>query len=44
MAFRDFRSPGETWVRTGSGSWVMMKVLETSIVGRNQRSNVNAEK
>ena len=37
---RDWRSPGEAWVKTDEGSWEKLKILETSGFGRTQR-NIN---
>lgn len=29
---KDWRSPGEAWVKTDEGSWEKLKILETSAV------------
>lgn len=38
---RDWRSPGEAWVKTDEGSWEKLKILETSVFGRTQRQCVS---
>ena len=32
---RDWRDPGEAWVKTDEGSWEKLKILETSTQNRN---------
>ncbi|KAI1284973.1 hypothetical protein HDE_12424 [Halotydeus destructor] len=35
---RDWRSPGEAWVKTDEGSWEKLKILETSTVNSQSRN------